>query len=67
MDGSARWANLSELSDHKDLNKSEAQLLDMCARDEIAHKRASGQIQIKYILKKDKAGRKVTHLVYLKK
>ncbi len=31
MDGNARWANLSELSDHKDIKKTEAQLLELCA------------------------------------
>jgi hypothetical protein len=67
MSKAARLANLGELSDHKDIGKTEAQLLDLCARDEIAHERTSGQIQIGYLLTKDESGRNRINLIYSKK
>jgi hypothetical protein len=67
MNKTIRLINLSELSDHKDIGKTEAQLLDLCARDEIAHKRTGGQIQIAYLLTKDKSGRNRINLIYSKK
>jgi hypothetical protein len=67
MNKAGRLINLSELSDHKDIGKTEAQLLDLCARDEIAHTRAGGQIQIGYFRTKDESGRYRINLIYTKK
>ena len=61
------WGGPSEVGALKDIGKSEAELLELCATDKIVHTRADGKIQIKYLVSKDKNGRLRQRLVYAKK
>jgi hypothetical protein len=61
------WGGPSEVGALKDIGKTEAELVELCAMDKIVHTRADGKIQIKYLVSKDKNGRLRQRLVYAKK